>query len=383
MIGCGISGAVYKKDSFAIKRFSRDNDEISYSCNFIIEVKVMKMCYHKNVMKSEYVQVDSNTFTSNIRMKLGIGHLNEYIAKTFDIREIMKQVAKGLCYLESNDILHLDIKPQNIIMFKEGDGVYPVISDFNLVAICPGRIDMKGIIGTSIWLAPEILLELDPPTYKSVVWSFGLIWQQMTNPIKISDCRSRKIIRSLCKRIEIDSSRVSKHIKCEYVYSGTKIENPLLMETLRWSPEDRLSMKEVCQRLGCSIYETDISFEQFTISKQFIEKMKQLVKTNKQFLSDDISHAALIHHYSGYPATDIYVSASLALSIIYAGEMFVCNSINCSCSKEELHSAICDILIIFDYNPPTNSELSCYMRNRKYSEEEIIEFNKQYLGISY
>lgn len=119
MIGHGTSASVYRQNGLAIKKFDREDDDNSY-CNFISKVQVMKMCCHKNVMRYEGVIIDSSTKTYGILMQGGIGHLNRQTVDCwkFDIRDIMKQVAMGLYHLECNDILNLDIKPENIIYTK-------------------------------------------------------------------------------------------------------------------------------------------------------------------------------------------------------------------------------------------------------------------------
>ena len=71
---------------------------------------------------------------------------------------VLYQIANGLDYIHSKDLIHRDIKPGNILI----SNTIPIqmkLSDFGLSKkLTPnGTFDMSGFRGTENWIAPEIM----------------------------------------------------------------------------------------------------------------------------------------------------------------------------------------------------------------------------------
>ncbi|KAL6994000.1 non-specific serine,threonine protein kinase [Sarracenia purpurea var. burkii] len=88
-------------------------------------------------------------------------------------------IAYGLEYLHhgcSTRILHLDIKPQNILLDQD---FCPKISDFGLARLClkrESKISMVGMRGTIGYIAPEVFSRnFGKVSYKSDVYSYGML----------------------------------------------------------------------------------------------------------------------------------------------------------------------------------------------------------------
>ena len=92
---------------------------------------------------------------------------------------IITQICNGLKYIHDNHILHLDIKPQNIIMM----GDVPKIADFGSSCYAhPQRgKQMDKHLGSRPYSAPEILDGDDYYTAKSDVWSMGVVIYYILN----------------------------------------------------------------------------------------------------------------------------------------------------------------------------------------------------------
>jgi serine/threonine protein kinase len=96
--------------------------------------------------------------------------------------KLLSDVASGLTALHSLSVVHGDVKPSNILIFKDDLGMAAKISDFGFSVIGDEELQAaRG--GTYLWNAPECLINAqgNPHTHRYKVtrdyYSFGLlIW---------------------------------------------------------------------------------------------------------------------------------------------------------------------------------------------------------------
>lgn len=67
--------------------------------------------------------------------------------------EILKQILAGLNYLIEQNVIHRDLKPDNIFI---KDGVY-MIADFGFAKIFTPNKLMESMVGTPLYESPQIL----------------------------------------------------------------------------------------------------------------------------------------------------------------------------------------------------------------------------------
>jgi len=89
------------------------------------------------------------------------GDLFSYIeSKNGKLREvdaaaIIRQVLIALCFLHKNNIVHRDIKPDNILMAGLAAGCRVVLTDFGAARKIQGRLHrMSTVVGTHEYAAP-------------------------------------------------------------------------------------------------------------------------------------------------------------------------------------------------------------------------------------
>jgi serine/threonine protein kinase len=108
-----------------------------------------------------------------------------------EILEYMRQLRNGLRYLLTHNILHRDLKPQNILLQKDSvTGALTVkIADFGFAKHFETMSEdsmLQTLCGTPMYLAPEIIKERKC-TIPSDLWSLGVIIYELffhTTPFK-------------------------------------------------------------------------------------------------------------------------------------------------------------------------------------------------------
>ncbi|XP_049744227.1 striated muscle preferentially expressed protein kinase isoform X1 [Elephas maximus indicus] len=92
-----------------------------------------------------------------------------------EIRTFMRQVLEGICYLHQSHVLHLDVKPENLLVWDGAKGEEQVrICDFgNAQELTPGEPQYCQY-GTPEFVAPEIVNQT-PVSGVTDIWPVGVV----------------------------------------------------------------------------------------------------------------------------------------------------------------------------------------------------------------
>ena len=157
----------------AMKITTKKSDSSKY------EIEILKKISHPNITKIFEIFSDSKKYYIIMEFLEG-GELFEAITNIGSFTEasaskVLKQILSAVYYLHSNHIVHRDLKPENIMLTqKPKNGNYQIkLIDFGTAKIFKPGKKMNKFIGTSYYIAPEVLKERYDE--KCDIWSCGVI----------------------------------------------------------------------------------------------------------------------------------------------------------------------------------------------------------------
>ncbi|KAM9225689.1 myosin light chain kinase, smooth muscle [Dugong dugon] len=142
------------------------------------EIGIMNCLHHHKLVQC----VDAFEEKANIVMVLEIvsgGELFERIIdEDFELTErecikYMKQISEGVEYIHKQGIVHLDLKPENIMCVNK-TGTRIKLIDFGLARKLENAGSLKVLFGTPEFVAPEVI-NYEPIGYATDMWSIGVI----------------------------------------------------------------------------------------------------------------------------------------------------------------------------------------------------------------
>lgn len=176
---------IYNDQRVAIKalRLYKDSDVQKVKKMFCKEVAMWKRIPHPNIVPFLGVS-KAPAPISMVSEWMPNGNVREYIAKNPEMSrlQLLLDISRGLSFLHSLEIVHGDLKGDNILVDKLGCAR---LGDFGLTSIsslnCTETSAPSGGKGTPRWMAPELLSveqnenKSRSPTSQSDVFALGMV----------------------------------------------------------------------------------------------------------------------------------------------------------------------------------------------------------------
>ncbi|XP_068826613.1 myosin light chain kinase, smooth muscle isoform X8 [Capricornis sumatraensis] len=181
------------------------------------EISIMNCLHHPKLVQC----VDAFEEKANIVMVLEIvsgGELFERIIdEDFELTErecikYMKQISEGVEYIHKQGIVHLDLKPENIMCVNK-TGTRIKLIDFGLARRLENAGSLKVLFGTPEFVAPEVI-NYEPIGYATDMWSIGVICY-ILNRLNCTQCLQHPWLMKDTKNMEakkLSKDRMKKYM---------------------------------------------------------------------------------------------------------------------------------------------------------------------------
>ncbi|RXG62163.1 Cyclin-dependent-like kinase 5 [Armadillidium vulgare] len=188
-IGEGTYGTVFKaknretQEIVALKRVRLDDDDEGVPSSALREICLLKELKHKNIVRLHDV------LHSERKLTLVFEHCDQDLKKYFDslngeidpdiVKAFMFQLLRGLEFCHSKNVLHRDLKPQNLLINKNGE---LKLADFGLARAFGIPVRCYSAEVVTLWYRPPDVL-FGAKIYNTSIdmWSAGCIFAELAN----------------------------------------------------------------------------------------------------------------------------------------------------------------------------------------------------------
>ena len=248
-LGAGAYGTVYlaqnvlTKNNVAMKRIDKDSEDLLTDNEIIDEIEILKKLDHPDIVKIiEFYNTRDAYYIINDYCQ--DGELYNQITKRFNETQIavmFKQIFSGLSYLHSNNIIHRDLKLENILIsdIEKIDDLE--LFDIKIIDFGTAKIydkshkKQKAIVGSSYYIAPEVLKRNYDE--KCDMWSCGVIlYMLLVGHAPFDGETDEDIIKSI--KVGVYKKNEDRYLK------GSEELKDLISNLLKMDPKERLSAKE-------------------------------------------------------------------------------------------------------------------------------------------
>lgn len=252
-LGQGSFGVVFElknretDQKFAMKIINKEKAGCKYAITFENEVLIMKSVTHQNLIRLEEV-FESKKKLYLITELCEVGELAKWIKKQGpipenDSKQIMRQIVDAISYLHKHDIVHRDLKLENILIkeFDPNTEIFFIkVTDFGLSSQreTAGTESMfEDYCGTPLYMAPEII-DNYPYSQLCDVWALGIIMFFLLTSHSPFSAETESRLKDQIRKAEINTQSLS--------YTGLSPEaKDCLSRMIKVNPAHRITSSEL------------------------------------------------------------------------------------------------------------------------------------------
>ena len=228
--------------NYAMKIYNKSKIKDKIRKKFVNnEIQILKRISHKNIIKLiEVIELKDHILIIQ-ELFLGIS-LAQYYKKNWKSEDlskekekaykiVLKQILEAISYLHKNNIAHLDLKLENILINNKME---IKIIDFGFSIYAPRNFLNNFFGGTPNYMSPEIVLKRPYISTLSDIWSLGvLVFKLFCNDYPFKGFNEKDLYNTIKK----GKFRIKSYVN----YDIKKIINSMLV----LEPKKRLSCEQI------------------------------------------------------------------------------------------------------------------------------------------
>lgn len=199
---------------------------------------------HRRIVKLHEIYQDTSEVVLVLEL-IGGGELFEHLIKDencepseFEARRILKQLLEAVKHLHMLSLVHLDIKPENILLVsKEAQSDIKLV-DFGLAKWLRDGEVIRDMVGTPEFVAPEVI-NYEPITTSADMWSIGVLTYILltgVSPFLGTDGNVQETYNNICT--------VNYHTDDDLFSEVSEAAKDFISRLLVFNPTQRLTVEE-------------------------------------------------------------------------------------------------------------------------------------------
>lgn len=222
----------------ALKAISRERLTQKLTENLESEMSILREFAHPNLVELVEIAVTPSYVYIVLEYMRG-GDLQKYIRSSgrlseSTVRRFMADLASGLDFLWSKNLIHRDLKPQNLLLTRPDASANLKIADFGFARRLESAALAETLCGSPLYMAPEIL-SFKPYDAKADLWSIGaILFEMLAGYPPFTGGDHRELLHNI--------KRTTLRLPLDVTVSSDCLW--LLQHLLKREPEGRVSLDE-------------------------------------------------------------------------------------------------------------------------------------------
>ena len=301
LLGVGTYGQVflvqnkYTKEYFAMKEIPKTSEDLLSDNEIMDEIEILKNLDHPDIVRiTEFYNTENSYYLINEYCKYG--ELYEQVKNEFSETQIavmFRQILSGIAYLHSNNIIHRDLKLENILIsdieksITTNEDLFLVkIIDFGTAKIFDKNKIPRAIVGSIYYIAPEVILKKYGK--ECDMWSLGVILYMFIVGHAPFDGRSNREI--------MEKIKGGKYLKNEKRWKKASNEvKDLINKLLVLEPEKRLTAFEALRHPWFKVSNSNILYNNIS-KEEVLNCISNLLNYSIKSKFEELVLAYIVHN---------------------------------------------------------------------------------------
>ena len=301
LLGVGTYGQVflvqnkYTKEYFAMKEIPKTSEDLLSDNEIMDEIEILKNLDHPDIVRIiEFYNTETSYYLINEYCKYG--ELYEQVKNEFSETQIavmFRQILSGIAYLHSNNIIHRDLKLENILIndieksITTNEDLFLVkIIDFGTAKIFDKNKMPRAIVGSIYYIAPEVILKKYGK--ECDMWSLGVILYMFIVGHAPFDGRSNRDI--------MEKIKGGKYLKNEKRWKKASNEvKDLINKLLVLEPEKRLTAFEALRHPWFKVSNSNILYNNIS-KEEVLNCISNLLNYSIKSKFEELVLAYIVHN---------------------------------------------------------------------------------------